>query len=82
MCRERALKLSIRHRKNSLFYKTEQGAEVGDLFMSIIHTCRLNGVNAFKYLTALQLHAAEVAATPEKWLPWNYRHAMTSHMVQ
>ena len=36
---ERALKKAILHRKNSLFYKTENGAEVGDLFMSLIHTC-------------------------------------------
>jgi hypothetical protein len=31
---ERALKKAILHRKNSLFYKTEKGARVGDLFMS------------------------------------------------
>jgi hypothetical protein len=36
---ERALKKCILHRKNSLFYKTTHGAEVGDLFMSLIHTC-------------------------------------------
>jgi len=38
---ERALKKCILHRKNSLFYKTENGAEVGDLYMSLIHTCHL-----------------------------------------
>ena len=38
---ERALKKTIRHRKNSLFYKTENGAGAGDLFMSLIHTCHL-----------------------------------------
>ena len=43
---ERALKKAILHRKNSLFYKTENGAEVGDLFMSLIHTCELNGANS------------------------------------
>ena len=37
---ERALKMAILHRKNSLFYKTLNGAQVGDLFMSLIHTCR------------------------------------------
>ena len=36
---ERALKKAILHRKNALFYKTENGAHVGDLFMSVIHTC-------------------------------------------
>ncbi len=69
---ERALKKAIRHRKNSLFYKTENGAEVGDLFMSLIHTCELNGANPFDYLTELQKHAEELAKNPAAWMPWNY----------
>ena len=40
---ERALKKAILNRKNALFYKTLNGAGVGDLFMSLIHTCELNG---------------------------------------
>jgi hypothetical protein len=40
---ERALKKAILHRKNALFYKTQNGARVGDLFMSLIYTCQLNG---------------------------------------
>jgi transposase len=70
---ERALKKAILHRKNSLFYKTTNGAEVGDLFMSLIHTCELNGANPFDYLTELQKHAEELAANPAAWMPWNYR---------
>jgi len=70
---ERALKKAILHRKNSLFYKTESGAEVGDLFMSLIHTCELNGVNPFEYLIELQKHAEELANNPAAWMPWNYR---------
>jgi transposase len=54
---ERALKKAILHRKNSLFYKTKNGARVGDLFMSLIHTCQLCGANPFDYLTQLQGHA-------------------------
>jgi transposase len=73
---ERALKKTILHRKNSLFYKTENGAEVGDLFMSLIHTCELNGVNPFDYLTELQKHAAELARDPAAWMPWNYRQTL------
>jgi transposase len=69
---ERALKLAICHRKNSLFYKTLNGAHVGDIFMSLIHTCRLNDVNPFDYLTELQRHAADLAVRPENWMPWNY----------
>jgi len=70
---ERALKKAIVHRKNALFYKTAHGAQVGDLFMSLIHTCELEGVNAFEYLVALQQHADAVKQTPGAWLPWTYR---------
>jgi len=70
---EQALKRAILHRKNALFYKTQNGAHVGDLFMSLIHTCRLNGVNPFDYLTVLQQHTEELARNPQDWMPWNYR---------
>ena len=70
---ERALKKAIRHRKNSLFYKTRKGAQMGDLFMSLIHTCELNDVNAFDYLTELLRHPEELKRNPSEWMPWNYR---------
>jgi len=70
---ERALKKAILHRKNSLFYKTLNGAEVGDLYMSLIHTCELNDVNPFEYLTELQRHTEELSAKPIEWMPWSYR---------
>jgi transposase len=73
---ERALKKAILHRKNALFYKTRNGARVGDLFMSLIYTCQLNEANPFDYLTELQLHAEALAACPERWMPWNYRDAL------
>lgn len=73
---ERALKKAVLHRKNALFYRTVHGAEVGDIFMSLIHTCELNGVNSFEYLVQLQRHAADVAASPAEWMPWNYRESM------
>ena len=72
---ERALKKAILHRKNALFYKTRNGARVGDLFMSLIYTCELNQANPFDYLTELQRHGDELAASPERWMPWNYREA-------
>ena len=56
-----------------LFYKTRNGAAVGDRYMSLIHTCELNGANPFDYLTALLRHADEVAAAPAAWMPWNYQ---------
>jgi hypothetical protein len=74
---ERALKKAILHRKNALFYKTGHGAHVGDVFMSLIHTCELCGANAFDYLTGLERHANELSSNPQDWMPWNYRE--TSH---
>jgi transposase len=73
---ERALKKAILHRKNSLFYKTQNGASVGDLFMSLIYSCQLNQANPFEYLTELQRHVEALAASPERWMPWNYREAL------
>ncbi len=70
---ERALKTSIRHRNNSLFYKTENGAHVGDLFMSLVHTCRLARVNPFDYLTTLRRYAHRLRDGPAGWMPWNYQ---------
>jgi transposase len=69
---ERGLKMAIRHRRNSLFYLSEHGAEVGDMYMSLIHTCYLNGVDPFDYLTALHRHPEQVAGNPAAWMPWNY----------
>jgi len=75
---ERALKKAILHRKNSYFFKTQRGAQVGDSFMSLIHTCALNGANAFDYLTELQKNAERMRHNPEAWMPWNYRQNLSS----
>ena len=75
---ERALKMAILHRKNSLSFKTLHGARIGDVHMSIIHTCELNRVNPFDYLMALQQHAAAVPKAPDMWLPWNYQQAIAA----
>ena len=75
---ERAMKRAILHRKNALFYKTRHGAHVGDLFMSLIHTCVLCGGNPFDYLTELERHAGELSSNPQDWMPWNYRQTLDS----
>lgn len=75
---ERALKKAILHRKNAYFFKTLNGARVGDLFMSIIHTCELNEVNPFDYLTQLQKHINTATVSPAVWIPWNYRDTLQS----
>jgi transposase len=73
--REQMLKRAILHRKNSLFYKTENGARVGDVYMSLIATARLAGADPFDYLVRLQRHAKQVEASPADWMPWNYKTA-------
>lgn len=75
---ERALKKVIQHRKNSLFYKSDNGARVGDLFMSLIYTCQLMETSAFDYLTELQNHLDVVHREPHRWMPWNYREALAT----
>lgn len=72
---ERLLKNAILHRKNSLHYKTQRGAEVGDTFMTVIETCRANGVNPFEYMLAIVRNPKAVRADPERWMPWNYDQA-------
>jgi transposase len=73
---ERSLKLFIRQRKNSLFYKTEHSAYVASVLTSLIATCIQAGVNAVDYLVALQEHRHEVFLTPAAWLPWTYQASL------
>jgi transposase len=73
---ERALKLCIRQRKNSLFYATEHSAYIASILTSIIATCIQAGINALDYLGAVQDHRHEVFANPSAWLPWNYEAAL------
>jgi len=70
---ERALKMAIRHRRNSLFYRSERGAQTGDMFMSLIYTAELRGENPFEYLTAVLRNEKAAAQCPAQWLPWTYR---------
>ncbi|HOV85386.1 MAG TPA: transposase, partial [Syntrophobacteraceae bacterium] len=73
---ERVLKQCILHRKNSLFFKSLRRAWVGDLFMSLIATCRFSGVNPFAYLTALLQNTKKILQSPGEWMPWNYLHTL------
>jgi hypothetical protein len=73
---ERVLKLFIRQRHNSLFYKTEYSAYVASVLTSLIVTCIYAGANVLDYLEALQEHRAEVFADPSAWLPWTYQASL------
>lgn len=69
---ERALKMMIRQRRNSLFFASVHGATVASTLNSVIASCLENGVNAMDYLLAVVDHAAAVAADPQSWLPWRF----------
>jgi hypothetical protein len=73
---ERALKMAICHRRNSLFYRSDRGAEIGDMFMSLIYTTELRSENPFEYLTAILRNEKAVAEHPAAWLPWTYRETL------
>jgi len=73
---ERVLKKAILHRRGSLYYRTVNGARVGDLWMSLIHTCELNAVNPFEYLVALLQHPGALRENPSEWMPWTFRAAL------
>jgi hypothetical protein len=75
---ERALKLIIRQRKNSLFYHNDFSAYVGSLLTSLIATCIQAGVNAMDYFVALQDHRSAVFANPAEWLPWTFQATLAS----
>jgi len=83
---ERALKLIIRQRKNSLFYHNDFSAYVGSLLTSLIAkvgstpntTCIQAKVNAMDYFVALQDNRSAVFAKPADWLPWTFQATLAS----
>ena len=70
---EQTLKRVIRHRNNSLFFKTAEGAAIHDELSGVIGTAMEAKVNVQDYLIELQRHQEEVKQAPEKWLPWSYK---------
>lgn len=78
---EQSLKMAILHRKNSLFYKTLNGAYIGDLFMSIIHTCALMKINPYEYLVGLQKNSSSLRENPHLWMPWNYMQNLPTSVM-
>ena len=79
---EQIIKISILHRKNSLYYRSSHGARIGSILMSIIQTAIANKVNPFDYLTAINTFPDNIRASPELWLPWNYQEQLSEKMAQ
>lgn len=69
---ERVLKQAVLLRKNSLFYKTEHGAAISDILLSVIESCRLNRANAWEYLLAVMHNQRAVERSPAQWTPWRW----------
>ena len=78
---EQCLKIPIRHRKNSMFYKTKYGASVGGILTSVIYTCILSGTNPIEYLTMLQENREQIIKEPSAFLPWTYQDTLLESMV-
>jgi len=70
---EQQLRIPVLNRKNWLFFKNEYGAYVGDIILSVIKTCDINGINAFEYMVAIQKNHTKVKSDPSQWLPWNFK---------
>jgi transposase len=75
---EQTIKVMIRYRKNSLFYRTFYGATIGDAMMSVMHTAVHAGANLFHYINSLQEYVHHVELMPQQWLPWNYEQTMAN----
>lgn len=73
---EAALKIPIRVRKTAMFYKTQHGADISNILMSLIYTAKLCDENPVDYLQALQEHKSSVFANPLAWVPWRYRETL------
>ena len=67
---ERALKLVIRNRNNSLFYKTFSSATLSDYMQSLIYSAAQNNINPFNYLKGrFWCIKKKFKIYPSQWLP-------------
>ena len=73
---EEKIKIIIRGRKTSHFYKTAVGAGVANVLISLIATAYGGEVSIFDYLQALQKNQEAVKKNPAQWMPWNYTQAL------
>jgi transposase len=73
---EQILKRAVLNRKNAYFYRNETGAKIGDVLMSVIETCVLNGANPWEYLVAVQKYQKDVRSNPSLWVPWLYENRL------
>jgi transposase len=70
---EQGLIIPVRYLAGSFNYKNQNGADVGDLCMSLVATARANDVEPVAYLTDCLRNHQDLAKRPEYYLPWVYR---------
>ncbi len=75
---ERSLRTIILQRKNSLFFKTINSAEIHSGLYSIVKTCSENEINAFKYLNWLQEQSSKAKKRPANYTPFAYARYMNN----
>ena len=79
---ERSLKAIIIQRKNSLFFKTKDSAEVHSGLQSIVKTCDANGINAFKYLNWIQDNWVKARKNAKDYTPFAYaKHMKDTELI-
>jgi hypothetical protein len=69
---EQALIIPVRYLAGSFNYHTEDGAIVGDRFMSLIATARAHDVEPVAYLTECLRCHEDLSKRPEHYLPWAF----------
>ena len=70
---EQMLIIPVRYLAGSFNYRSQNGAEVGDLHMTLVATANANGVEPVAYLTECLANHEDLAQRPEHYLPWVYR---------
>lgn len=70
---EAQLRVPVLNRKNWLFFKNTYGAFVGDIILSMIKTCEVEGENPLEYMITIQDQHHRVKENPSLWMPWNYK---------
>jgi transposase len=78
---EQALIIPVRYQAASFNYQTQDGALVGDHFMSLIATARANGVEPVAYLAECLRCHEDLAKRPEHYLPWAFAQRLKEGQV-
>jgi hypothetical protein len=71
---EQILKIPIRQRKNSQYFKTIVSAYLSTGIISIVMSCVFSQIDPVEYLTAIFKNKGKVLLNPSGWMPWEYKN--------